>query len=68
MQQAKNMVSIRKFKEWVSAHLSTDSSLYHVIQREKDDLPMEEALAKTEMICALIDTSVTTENLLKRKT
>jgi hypothetical protein len=59
-------VSTRKFKEWVSVNLSPNSPLSEVMRREKDELALDEAIAKTEMICALIDTSVTSEALLKR--
>jgi hypothetical protein len=68
VREAKKKVSIKKFKEWVSANLSADSPLYRVVQRERDELPLEEALAKTEIICSLIDTSVTSKTLLKQAT
>jgi len=38
-----------------------------VAQREKDELPLEEAIAKTDMICTLIDSSITPKQLLKRQ-
>ncbi|MDG6995703.1 MAG: hypothetical protein JRN52_07255 [Nitrososphaerota archaeon] len=60
------IVNIKKFKEWVSSNLHRDSPLYQVVQREHDELPLEEAVAQTEMICALIDASVSSKTLLKR--
>lgn|SRR5487761_784588 len=66
MPESKMKVNVKKFKEWVSANLSAHSPLSQVMQREKDELPIEEALAKTGMICALIDTSVNSETLLNR--
>jgi len=60
------IINVRKFKEWVGKNLSPESALYQVIQREKDELPLDEAVAKTEMICALIDTSVTSTTLRRR--
>ena len=59
-------IKIRKFKEWVTQNLSHDSALYQVVQREKDELPLDEAVAKTDMICALIDTSLTSKSLMKK--
>jgi len=66
--QSQKKVSTRKFKEWVATNLTPDNPLYQVAQREKDELPLEEALAKSDMICALIDTSVTSKTLVKRGT
>lgn len=63
---ATKIISIRKFKEWVAANLSPESPLYQVVQREKDELPLDEAVAKTDMICALIDTSVTSKTLVRK--
>jgi len=68
MPQAERKVNLRKFKDWVTANLSPDNPLYQVTQREKDELPLEEAVAKTEIICALIDLSVTSKTLVKRGT
>ena len=63
--QKNRAINIRKFKAWVAANLSPESPLYQVVQREKDELPLDEAVAKTDMICALIDTSVTSKTLRK---
>ena len=49
------IANIRKFKDWARENLSPDAPLVTVIQRENDELPVEEAVVKTEMICALID-------------
>lgn len=68
MSQAQRIVSLRKFKDWVAATLTPDCPLYEVAQREKDELPLDEALAKSDMICALIDTTVTSNTLLKQGT
>lgn len=66
MSEAKmKIVSIKKFKEWVSLNISQDSPLYQVAQRQHDELPLEDAVAQTEMICALIDASVSSKTLLK---
>jgi hypothetical protein len=68
MPEVRSKVTIKKFKEWVNMNLSVDSPLYQVMQREKDELTLEEAVAKTEMICTLIDTSVTSNTLARRAT
>ena len=60
------IINVRKFKEWVGKNLSPESALYQVIQKERDELPLDEAVAKTEIICALIDTSVTSATLRKQ--
>ncbi|MGH2638822.1 MAG: hypothetical protein ACRDF4_06010, partial [Rhabdochlamydiaceae bacterium] len=57
MPNIRSTVNLRKFKDWVFTNLTPESSLYQVAQREKDELPLEEAIAKTDMICVLIDTS-----------
>ncbi|MDG6907197.1 MAG: hypothetical protein JRN20_15590 [Nitrososphaerota archaeon] len=59
-------INIRKFKDWVTQNFSPDSALYIVVQREKDELPLDEAVAKTDMICTLIDTSLTSKSLMKK--
>jgi hypothetical protein len=48
-------VKLAKFKEWARRNIDPDSPLFQIIQKEKDELPLEEAVVKTEMICALID-------------
>jgi hypothetical protein len=53
------MVSIRKFKDWVTSNLTPDNPLYQIAARQKDELSLEEAIAQTEMVCALIDASFT---------
>ena len=59
-------VKLAKFKEWARSNLHPDSSLLQVIQREKDELPLEEAIVKTEMVCALID-SIDSSSLKKSR-
>jgi hypothetical protein len=66
MPQAQKIVNLRKFKVWVTANLTPDNPLYQVVQKEKDELPFEEAVVKSGMICALIDTSVTSKTLVKQ--
>lgn len=63
MKLERTTVSIRKFKEWVEVNLAPDSPLYQVMKKEKDELSLDEAVAKTDMICALIDASL----ILKKK-
>lgn len=58
---------LTKFKEWAKRSLCPDSPLLQVIQREKDELPLEEAVVKTEMVCALID-SIDSGSLKKPRT
>ena len=65
--QPKRTISIRKFKEWVSANLSPDIPLYQVVQKEKDELPLDEAIVKSCVICALID-SLDSKSLKKTTT
>ena len=48
-------VTTRKFKEWARRNLKPESLIFQIIQNEEDELPLEEAVVKTEMICALID-------------
>lgn len=60
-------INIRKFKEWVFCTVSEDSLLYQIIQKEKDDMTLEEALAKTGLIFALIDNSANFATLKKKK-
>ena len=57
-------VKLAKFKEWARCHLHPDSPLLQVIQREKDELPLDEAIVKTEIVCALID-SIDSSSLKK---
>lgn len=59
-------VRLAKFKEWARLNLHPDSFLLQVIQREKDELPLEEAIVKTEMVCALID-SIDSSSLKKSR-
>ncbi|MCL4519585.1 MAG: hypothetical protein M1587_10355 [Thaumarchaeota archaeon] len=60
-------VKLAKFKEWTRGNIQPDSPLYQIIQREKDELPLEEALVKTEIVCALID-SIDSTSLKKSRT
>lgn len=55
MNPRSNKVRITRFKEWARQNLRPDSLLFQIIQKEKGELPLEEAIIKTEMICALID-------------
>ena len=50
-----NTVTTRKFKEWARHNLRPESLLFQIIHKEKDELPLDEAIVKTEMICALVD-------------
>ena len=59
-------VTTRKFKEWARHNLNAESLLFQIIQKENDELPLEEAIIKTEMICALID-SIDSASLKKDK-
>jgi hypothetical protein len=65
--QKKRTISIRKFKEWAAHNLAPDSALYQVMQREKDELSLEEAIVKSDVICALID-SIDSKSLKKATT
>ena len=60
-------VTTRKFKEWARHILNPESLIFQIIQKEKDELPLEEAIVKTEMICALID-SIDSASLKKDTT
>jgi rhamnogalacturonyl hydrolase YesR len=60
-------VNIRKFKQWVFHCLSEDSLLYQVMQKEKDEITLEEALAKSAIIVALIESAVNSGTLKKEK-
>ncbi|MCL4518183.1 MAG: hypothetical protein M1587_03200 [Thaumarchaeota archaeon] len=59
-------VTTRKFKEWARHILNPESLIFLIIQKEKDELPLEKAIVKTEMICALID-SIDSASLKKSK-
>jgi hypothetical protein len=61
-------VNIRKFKQWVFGNLSEDSPLYLVMQKEEDDMTLEEAIAKSGIIVALIDSSVNFQTIKRGKT
>lgn len=60
-------INIKKFKQWVFCNLSEDNLLCQVMQREKDEMTLEEALAKTGIVLALIDSSVNSDTLKKEK-
>ena len=60
-------VKLTKFKEWARRNIQPDSPLYQIIQREKDELPLEEAVVKTDIVCALID-SIDSSSLKKTRT
>jgi len=64
--KARRTVNIRKFKEWALYSLTPDCPVNRVMQKEKDELTLEEAIAKTEMVCALIDASIDSKCLMPR--
>ena len=60
-------VKLTKFKEWARRNIQPDSPLYQIIQREKDELPLEEAVVKSGIVGALID-SIDSSSLKKTRT
>jgi len=52
------LVSLRRIKRFVERNLPHGSSLYKVIQAEKDELPAESFLSKSEVWLELIDVSL----------
>lgn len=65
-QQHKRTVNIKRFKEWALCSLTPDCPINQVMQKEKDELTLEEAIAKTGMVCSLIDVSVDSKFLAPR--
>ncbi len=47
-------------------NLTPDCPVNQVMQKENDELTLEEAIAKTGMVCALIDASVDSKCLMPR--
>lgn len=50
--------NVSKFKEWVFSTLSAEDALYRLMQKERDEMTLEEAIAKTGIIITLIEGSI----------
>ena len=54
-------INISKFKDWVFRAFSPEDAIYKLMQRERDEMTLEEAIAKTGIIITLIDSSIPKE-------
>jgi hypothetical protein len=50
-------INISKFKEWVFRAFSPEDAIYKLMQRERDEMTLEEAIVKTGIIVTLIESS-----------
>jgi hypothetical protein len=52
------IINISKFKEWVFRAFSPEDAIYKLMQRERDEMTLKEAIAKTGIIITLIESSI----------